>query len=615
MIRRAFLLALAVAALFASSLAVEAQPSVTIGILAPEGEGVAADWERVADHLGQALSGPEVRLRYFDLEQLRAAVAGGKIDFFVTNSGHYVELEAAYGAHRIATLEDKSALSPTEAIASAVVVRADRRDLRSFDDLRGKRVQAVAHSAFGGFRVAWGEMREAGIEPARHFASLDFVGFPLQKIVRAVERGETDAGIVRACLLESMAQRGEIRLEVFRVLNTPAADQSPCLRSTRFYPDWPMAALKHTPHELSKRVATALLAMPATPGGISWTVPTDYQSVHELFRNLEVGPYAHLSRHGLRALFYEYRWWLLAAGLLIVAWVIHTVRVEYLVHTRTSALRDALAARELAEREARAQQVKLDHLARLGILGELSSMLAHELNQPLSAIGNFARGMERRIEAGRLEPDPLLAASQEIAEQAERARAIMQRIRAFSKKREGPRENFRLRDAVDSALRLFEGIGMRAPRVAVDVDGAAITSGDQLQIEQVLLNLLKNALDAMGGVPAGERRIEIACTREGDMHRVCVSDNGSGLDEAQRARLFEPFFTTKPDGMGLGLTICKRIIEAHGGRLWTPAPPDGGGFTICFTLPAPEPDEPSLTGAADAIADEARGAQAMHEAK
>ncbi len=552
-LRRAALVCAALAALPCTA-------AVTVGVLAPEGaEEALRDWQRVAAHLARALPDAQWRWQYLDLPALSAAVRARQVDFVVTNSGHYVELEAAFGAHRIATLERPEALSPTEALASAVVVRADRTDLRTLENLRGRRVTAVAENAFGGYQIAWHELWLRGIDPRRDFAALDFAGFPLQDIVLAVRAGRTDAGIVRTCLLEAMARRGQVRLDEFRVLGAVPGDRYPCLRSTRLYPDWPFAALAHTPHALSKRVATALLTLPAAPGEAAWTVPTDYQPVHELFRTLQIGPYAHLGDLSFAALVARYRWWLALAALL---------------------------ARQAAEGEARRQQEQLDHLARLGVLGELSSMLAHELNQPLSAIGNFARGMERRIEAGRLDGAALLQGSREIAEQAERARDIMQRIRGFARKRQGERRPLRLARAVDGAVALFRGIGAQAPSVRVHVDPQAWALADRLQIEEVLLNLLKNALDAMHDLPPGERQIEVGGARQGDAWRLWVQDNGIGLDEATRVRLFEPFFTTKPEGLGLGLAICKTIVEAHGGRLWAEPNPAGRGLRLCFTLPA-----------------------------
>jgi two-component system sensor histidine kinase TtrS len=213
-------------------------------------------------------------------------------------------------------------------------------------------------------------------------------------------------------------------------------------------------------------------------------------------------------------------------------------------------------------------------------------MVAHELNQPLSAIGNFARGMERRIESGRLEPEPLLDASREVAEQADRAREIMQRIRAFARKRESRREPVDLGTVIDSAVRMFQDIGERAPSVERRVATGALVLADRLQVEQVLLNLLKNGMDAMQDSPPTERRLLVDCRSESEAYRICVTDRGSGLDAEGQAHLFEPFFTTKPDGMGLGLSLCKSIVEAHGGRLWAEPGETGQGLAVCFTLPA-----------------------------
>lgn len=571
--------------------AAEAATPLRIGILAPEGEAEAfADWRPVGDALGRALPEYSVAIEYFNLGGLRDAVAARRLDFAITNSGHYVELEAAYGIHRIATLDNARVPSPDRAVASAVVVRAGRTDLGTLADLRGQRLLAVDERAFGGYQLAWHALHQRGIDPRRDLAELRFTGFPLQAIVKAVAAGRADAGVVRACVLEDMAARGEIRLADFRVLDAPAGDGYPCLRSTELYPDWPFAALRDTPHALAKRVASALLAMPAGAEGLAWTVPTDYQPIHTLFRELRAGPYAYLHEDSLEAFLTRYRGWFLFAFALLAGWLVHTVRVEQRVHARTRELREALEARDEMARQARIQQEKLDHLARLGILGELSSMLAHELNQPLSAIGNFARGIERRIEAGRMEPEPLLEASREVAEQADRAREIMQRIRAFTRKREGRREPVALADAVDGAVNLFAGIGERAPAVAVDVHDAAVVLADRLQIEQVLLNLLKNGMDAMQDLAPEERRLRIDCRRDGPDCRVCVLDRGVGLDAQGRAHLFEPFYTTKPDGMGLGLSLCKRIVEAHGGRLWAEPGEEGRGLAVCFTVPLAEVD-------------------------
>jgi len=560
---------------------------VQIGVLAPQGPAQAAQaWAHLEPYLEAAVPGRRFEIRTFDLPDLSRAVAARSVDFFIANSGFYVDMEAAHGASRIATLESPQASSPTEAIASAVIVRRGRDELRSMADLKGRRVMAVSDRAFGGFQVAWRELKQAGVDPYADLASLSFSGFPMQQVVLAVRRGEVDAGIVRACLLESMVQQGQVREDEFTVL-AQKGGAFPCQRSTRLYPDWPFASLKHTPNDLAKRVATALLAMPRTENGHGWTVATDYQPVRELFRDLEIGPYADLRERSLKGFLQRHWVWFALAAALLAAWLVHSLRVERLVHARTAELRRALEQRAQMESEARAQQEKLDHLSRLGILGEMSSMLAHELNQPLAAIGNFARGMVRRIEAGRLDAAPLLQASHEIADQAERAGGIMQRIRGFVGKRASRREPVNLRQTLEGAVAMFCSMLSHPPAVTLRMDPACTdpwVQADRLQVEQVLLNLMKNALDAMQALPPSERRIVVECVPAEDHFRVGVTDNGSGLDPTSVGRLFEPFFTTKPDGVGLGLAICQRVVEAHGGRIWA-APAPQGGVSVFFTLP------------------------------
>lgn len=566
----------------------QAGPPVRIGVLAFLGSDVALSvWSPVVAHIEAALPERRFTLAYYDIAGLREAVRQQEVDFVITNSGQYVALEAEFGVSRIATLESPGVPSPSRAIGSAVIARADRRDLNALPDLRGKRVAAVSEDAFGGFQVAWREFRRQGVEP-EDFARLDFPGFPMPRIVTAVARGQADAGIVRACLLEELARDGSIRLADFKVLSPRRVEGFACGLSSELYPDWPIATLRHTDLRLAKAVATALLSMPASPAGYAWTVPADYQAVHELFRDLQIGPYAYLRETTLQALARRYWPFLLLFFAALAGWIVHAVRVEQQVHARTAALRQALAQRDAAEAGMRAHQEQFDHLSRLSILGELSGTLAHELNQPLAAITNYAHSLARRLDSGRYTPAILAEASREIAAQAERAGGIVHRIRAFARKRAAVRERRPLADMVREAAALFGGMLPGAPRIDIAdrLPPGTPVEADALQVEQVLLNLLKNAADAMQDLPPDARAIDVTLEREGRTYRIAIRDHGAGLAPASVQHLFEPFFTTKPDGMGLGLSICKTIIEAHGGRLWAEANAGTPGMTFIFTLPA-----------------------------
>lgn len=260
------------------------------------------------------------------------------------------------------------------------------------------------------------------------------------------------------------------------------------------------------------------------------------------------------------------------------------------------------AAQELALR----QDEKLRFTSRLTTMGEMASSLAHELNQPLAAISNYCAGASALVKSGRAAEPMLLQALEKTSQQALRAGMIIKRIRAFVKRSEPKREPAALDEIIADAVGLAEiEIRRFGISVVVDLDGPLPQVWvDRVLIEQVLVNLLKNAAEAMHALPARKDpswgRIVVDVTLEEDMACVAVRDQGPGIDETQAERLFEPFFSTKSDGMGMGLNICRSIIESHRGRLWASnqyGPDDTvTGCVFHFTLPLGR----EATGADDA---------------
>ena len=563
---------------------------VAIGVFAYQGERAAtSDWSPVIDYLNEALPEHHFRLDNYDAPGLKKAIAEQRVDLVITNPGYYVTMEAEFGLSRIATL-DSHGTTPAHALGSVVLAKADRTDLGELSDLAGKRVAAVAPEAFGGYLLVAREMLQRGIDPDADLKEVRFLGLPMSRIVEAVQNGEVDAGIVRACLPEQMARQGTLRIAEFRVLSPHLEHGLACALSTPLYPDWPIAVTRQTNPALAKAVARALLAMPESEGGISWSVPADYQPVLDLYRELRIGPYAYLREITPAGLVRRFWPWLLGSLVILIAWIIHTVRVEHLVQRRTAELSDSLRAREEAESRMRESQERMEHLSRLSVLGELSGNLAHELNQPLTSIGTYARTILRRQQSGRLTPDAISEACTEIASEAERAGGIVQRIRHFARKRTALRVPVDLPGLAEEARRLIVGMLARPPevRIAHQLTGTCQVLADGPQIQQVLLNLIKNAIDAGRDLPAERQSIQVTVESVENRVQVHVIDHAAGLDAAQLPHLFEPFFTTKPDGLGLGLPICKTIIEAHGGRLWAAPNPDGPGMCFSFSLPCHE---------------------------
>ena len=239
------------------------------------------------------------------------------------------------------------------------------------------------------------------------------------------------------------------------------------------------------------------------------------------------------------------------------------------------------------------QQKRLEQTSRLITIGEMASSLAHELNQPLSAIANYCAGCVKRMQAGNYRFEDLLAAMQKAGEQAERAGKIIRRMRDMVKKSDPKCLPVSLQELIDETRAFADIEAQRSgTQIAVRIpENLPRIVVDRIMIEQVLLNLVKNGIESMGDIPFDRRHLTIqARVLDERMLEIAVADQGHGLPEEDVERIFAPFYTTKPDGMGIGLAICRSIIEFHQGRLWVEAGRDGGTI-FRFTVPIEEKGE------------------------
>jgi len=262
------------------------------------------------------------------------------------------------------------------------------------------------------------------------------------------------------------------------------------------------------------------------------------------------------------------------------------------VHHRTLAWTDGRrvrlqVARDITERrkheeDSRLQQEKIQLTSRLTTMGEMASSLAHELNQPLTAIANYSMGAVAMLQADNADLSRILQALEKTAQQAERAGKIISRIREFVKRSEPQRQEVNIEEIVDNAISFAE-IDARKRQVQIIRQlppNAHPVIADPILIEQVLLNLLKNGAEAMEA--SDNKRLHVIVEENDQMTEVSVHDHGYGLEDLDR--LFEPFYSTKSEGLGMGLNICRTIIESHHGRLWAETNPKGGTI-FRFTLP------------------------------
>jgi PAS domain S-box-containing protein len=243
-----------------------------------------------------------------------------------------------------------------------------------------------------------------------------------------------------------------------------------------------------------------------------------------------------------------------------------------------------ITAQKQAEERQRSQQAQLQKATRLLSLGEMASTLAHELNQPLMALSNFAAAARAFAEQG---PKEMLVASlDDIGAQAARAGEIIARIRGFVRQRSGQQELCQLAEVIAAVQALIEP-ERRSRKARLELKIAADlppVRADRVLLEQVLLNLVLNSLQAAQHLGAARRVVQVEAARDGEMLVVRVADRGPGIGPEVEKHLFEPFFTSKADGLGLGLNICRTIIESHSGHLGHDNRAEGGAIFF-FTLP------------------------------
>lgn len=317
-----------------------AERDVRIGVLAKRGpEQCLEQWGETAAYLNRELPAYSFRIVPIDFPDIDGAVRKRDVDFLIVNPGIYVEMEAHHGISRIATMVNRNGDRGLTLFGGVIFCRKERDDIVDLSSFVDKSFMAVEETSLGGWVMAWREFEERGLHPYQDFSSLQFGGTH-DAVVYAVRDGKVDGGTVRTDTLERMAAEGKINLRDYKVLPPPDRPSSavgdpfhdfPYLRSTRLYPEWPIAKLPHTPEKLAKEVVSKLFDLgPESPASVTsnilgWTIAFDYQEVHNTFKLLHLGPYKDLGKIRLGDVFRAYWHWILGGCSLLVFAVLASI--------------------------------------------------------------------------------------------------------------------------------------------------------------------------------------------------------------------------------------------------------------------------------------------------
>ena len=504
--------------------------------------------------------------RRLTMEELHQAIAQRQVDFFLSSAGFYRSV-SSLGARTLASVASEKFPDPSHSDSTAFIVRNDS-PFEHIENLQGKVLAAPTATGFTSYLIPMGEILRRGFDPDHFFSQRFFVGpgAHSEEAIDLVRDGKADVAFLRTCWLEEYEVRHPEEKGLYRVLDSRPG--SPCLRSTDLYPTWIIGSTPSMTPQMGKKAMQILLEMPPSQlGGFFWTIPTDLSSVDQLYYDLRLGPYEYLRHFSFKRFFEQYRDPILLALLFIIGLIIHSIRVTQLVKHRTRELTASLAREKELQAEASAASRRAAVLQKIGIVGQLSSMVAHELRQPLGAIALYCSGLLRLSKRGTIEPQQLQDTLQKMEQLTKNASGIVDNVRSYAKVEGAKREPVRLSVVIKDAVALLassnRGDGIE---IKVNADPTIVFEANALEWSIVVYNLLKNAAEALQGQK--EARIVVELVRTGlDTAAVKVSDNGPALTDAQYAKLTHPLESGKTEGLGLGLSIIKGILESYSGRL------------------------------------------------
>ena len=499
-----------------------------------------------------------------DYDSMVLAAENNELDFFMTSAGMAAYLERIEKARAIATRTHPRATIPRESVGAAFISRSDRNDIRTLADLKGKKIAAYSDEGFDWY-LALNELVRLYSDIKEIEKHTVFTNHEFPDVIARVANGDVDIGILSACEVEDLLKNESFSSKDFKVIGPRKSASLKCLHSTDLYPGIVVGAFAHTDPNKAKLLASSLLSMPPSRDAYSWSIANNYQDIESLFRKLKIKPFYNPT---LESVWDEYKNFVYAAIVLIILFIIHYLRTEQLVRIRTEQLRTEIQKKVQLQKEASAVRDKLNRAERSGIISQLSSIVAHEVNQPLEAIINYSACLSKYVENNYREDKTASEISNRVAGSAARVAAIIDHVRSYAKKKESEKIVLSLTQTLKTTINEFQHADYGTDiKFEPDLGNKEIlVEAEPLELKLLFSNLFRNAKEAMESEEEKVISVMLRQTPDGKAE-IRISDRGRGLQESDLPKLTLPLFTRKPQGTGLGLSICRQIAESHGGHL------------------------------------------------
>lgn len=544
---------------------------VKVGVLAKRGAEVTLKkWNDTAIYLSQKIPDKKFEIVPIKFDDMYDVAKNEEVSFILTNPGMYIELEYKFGAQRITTLINKHISGITQKEFGGVLIshidNADR--FNDIDSVRGSSLAAVNNKSLGGWQMIWRELVENDIDVEDDLKSLSFKGTH-DNVIYAVLNKEVELGTVRTDTVERMAMEGKIDIKKLHFVATKSYENFPFIVSTKLYPEWPMAKLKHTPDDLSKEVAIALISMKqddkaAKSASISgWTTPLRYTPVHECFKTLQIPPY--YQKIEFMDVIEEYWQWILFYLFLAIngiAMLLYQIRIT---------------------RNLKATQEELVQTEKMASLGRLVAGIAHEINTPIGVGVTAASHLHQETEKFNNDyksdnmtkntfeefVETSMQSSEMILSNLDRAAKMIHNFKQISVDQSSDEiREFDLKEYIEGVISSLK------PTLKKTSHDISLVCKEHIYLEsnpgvfsQIFSNLIMNSvIHAFEGIEQGHIIIEVQ-KRGHDLH-IVYKDNGKGMSKENLKKIFDPFFTTKRSqgGSGLGTHIIYNLVtqKLHG---------------------------------------------------